>query len=106
MNNNAPATNTFRRYRQISAEVSVALKEMGIDRQYSFSLYYLNADDTLTPSNLYYCDTFVTMRELEARVMESFQGDPNLRGKYIATINSRFVFEYSNINNKIISKII
>jgi hypothetical protein len=105
MNNNAP-TNTFRRYRQISAEVSVALKEMGIDRQYSFSLYYLNAGDTLTPSDLYYCDTFVTMRELEARVMESFQGDPKLRGRYIAVINSKFMFEYEKLNNQIISKII
>ena len=106
MNNNAPTANAFRRYRQISGEVSVALKEMGIDRQYSFSLYYLNAGDILIPSNLYYCDTFVTMRELEARVMESFQGDSNLRGRYIAAINSKFVFEYLKINNQIISKII
>lgn len=106
MNNNAPTTNTFRRYRQVSAEISVALKEMKIDRQFNFSLYYLNAGDDLCLSNLYYCDTFMTMREIEARILEAFQGDSRLNGKYIVTINSKFVFEYMNINNRIISKII
>ena len=106
MNNSPTTTNNFRRYKQISTEISNTLKDIKIDRQYTFSLYYLNAGDELIPSNLFYCDTFMTMRSLEARVIDSFQGDPNLRGKYIVTIGSRFVFEYLNINNRIISKII
>lgn len=105
-NNNATATSSFRRYRQVSAEISVALKEMKIDRQFNFSLYYLNAGDDLCLSNLYYCDTFMTMRELEARVIENFQGDPKLNGSYIATINSQWLAIYDNNNNKITAKTI
>ena len=105
-NNNATATSSFRRFRQISTEISSVLRDMKIDRQYTFSLYYLNAGEDLRPSNLYYCDTFLSMREIEARILEAFQGDSRLNGKYIVTINSKFVFEYMNINNRIISKII
>ena len=106
MNNNTATTNYFRRYRQISTEISTTLKDMKIDRQYTFSLYYLNAGDELIPSNLYYCDTFLSMRAIEARILEAFQGDSRLNGKYIVAINRKFVFEYMNTNNRIISKII
>lgn len=105
MNNNA-TTNTFRRYRQVSTEISVALKEMKIDRNFSFNLYYLNAGDDLCLSNLYYCGTFATLRELEVRVIENFQGDPKLNGSYVSTINSQWLTIYNSHNNKITAKII
>lgn len=106
MNNNTAITDTFRRYRQVSTEISTTLKDMQIDRQYTFSLYYLNAGDELIPSNLYYCDTFLSMRAIETRILEAFQGDNRLNGKYIVAVNSKFVFEYFKINNRIISKTI
>ena len=91
------------RYSKISNKIRETFRNMKISRSYSFALYYLAPGEALETKNLWYCDTFASMRDMEARVIENFEGDPNLRGSYVATIGSRWLTIYTKKDSKITS---